>query len=101
MHALRASSSPLLPVTDSAHSISTRGAYRELHEFLTRFLVAAWGAGGLRRFDGQAGHRVTRRALAEASQERRDEERQARDIAAVHEHVALQRRIVDRAGRDP
>jgi len=30
---------------DSDHSISTRGAYRELHEWLTAFLVEKWGAG--------------------------------------------------------
>lgn len=36
--------------TDSSHSIATRGAYRELHEFMTRFLVYNWGAGGQRVF---------------------------------------------------
>ena len=39
--------------TDSSHSISTRGAYRELHEFMTRFLVYNWGSGGKRRFRHQ------------------------------------------------
>lgn len=35
--------------TDSAHSISTRGAYRELYEELTAFLQQHWGAGGQRQ----------------------------------------------------
>lgn len=35
---------------DSAHSITKRGAYLELHQFLTRFLVYNWGAGGKRLF---------------------------------------------------
>ncbi|KAL9939987.1 hypothetical protein V8E36_000692 [Tilletia maclaganii] len=35
--------------TDSDHSISTRGAFRELHEFMTAFLVKRWGAGGKRK----------------------------------------------------
>jgi len=34
--------------TDSDHSISRRGAYRELFEFLTAFLVEKWGKGGRR-----------------------------------------------------
>ncbi|KAF8240208.1 hypothetical protein L208DRAFT_1420424 [Tricholoma matsutake] len=32
--------------TDSDHSISRRGAYREIYEFLTEFLVEKWGKGG-------------------------------------------------------
>lgn len=36
--------------TDSAHSIAKRGAYLELHQFMTRFLVYNWGAGGKRLF---------------------------------------------------
>jgi len=35
--------------TDSDHSIARRGAYRELHEFMTAFLVEKWGKGGTRR----------------------------------------------------
>jgi len=35
--------------TDSDHSISRRGAYRELHEWMTAFLVEKWGKGGIRR----------------------------------------------------
>ncbi|KAK0521815.1 Dipeptidyl peptidase 4 [Tilletia horrida] len=35
--------------TDSDHGISTRGAYRELHEFMTAFLQKRWGAGGKRK----------------------------------------------------
>ena len=35
--------------TDSDHSISRRGAYRELHEFMTDFLLEKWGMGGTRR----------------------------------------------------
>ncbi|KZS94787.1 hypothetical protein SISNIDRAFT_452914 [Sistotremastrum niveocremeum HHB9708] len=35
--------------TDSDHSISTRGAYRELHEWLTAFIVEKWGKGGSKR----------------------------------------------------
>ncbi|KAG7094398.1 hypothetical protein E1B28_007998 [Marasmius oreades] len=35
--------------TDSDHSIQKRGAYRELYEFLTEFLVEKWGKGGRRR----------------------------------------------------
>ncbi|KAK0550946.1 Dipeptidyl peptidase 4 [Tilletia horrida] len=34
---------------DSDHSISTRGAFRELHEFMTAFLQRRWGAGGRRK----------------------------------------------------
>lgn len=36
--------------TDSNHSINTRGANRELYEYLTRFLVTKWGAGPHRVF---------------------------------------------------
>jgi len=35
--------------TDSDHSIYRRGAYREVYEFLTGFLVEKWGKGGRRR----------------------------------------------------
>ncbi|VDC05083.1 unnamed protein product [Peniophora sp. CBMAI 1063] len=35
--------------TDSDHSISKRGAYRELHEWLTAFMLEKWGKGGKRR----------------------------------------------------
>ncbi|EIN06216.1 dipeptidyl aminopeptidase [Punctularia strigosozonata HHB-11173 SS5] len=35
--------------TDSDHSISRRGAYREVFEFLTEFLLEKWGSGGRRR----------------------------------------------------
>ncbi|KAI5120961.1 hypothetical protein M0805_001665 [Coniferiporia weirii] len=35
--------------TDSDHSISRRGAYRELHEWMTEFLLEKWGKGGTRR----------------------------------------------------
>ncbi|TRM58208.1 dipeptidyl peptidase IV N-terminal region-domain-containing protein [Schizophyllum amplum] len=34
---------------DSDHSIRMRGAYRELHEFLTGFLLEKWGKGGRKR----------------------------------------------------
>ncbi|KDQ19524.1 hypothetical protein BOTBODRAFT_153437 [Botryobasidium botryosum FD-172 SS1] len=32
--------------TDSDHGIRMRGAYRELHEWMTAFLVEKWGTGG-------------------------------------------------------
>ncbi|CAL1714024.1 unnamed protein product [Somion occarium] len=35
--------------TDSDHSITRRGAYRELYEFLTQFLIEKWGKGGRQR----------------------------------------------------
>ncbi|CAD6938188.1 unnamed protein product [Tilletia controversa] len=35
--------------TDSDHGISMRGAFRELHEFMTAFLQRRWGAGGRRK----------------------------------------------------
>ncbi|KXN86209.1 putative dipeptidyl-aminopeptidase B [Leucoagaricus sp. SymC.cos] len=35
--------------TDSDHSISRRGAYREVFEFMTGFLTEKWGKGGRRR----------------------------------------------------
>lgn len=35
--------------TDSDHSIRVRGAYRELHEWMTEFLIEKWGKGGYRR----------------------------------------------------
>ncbi|KAL4251589.1 peptidase S9B family protein [Abortiporus biennis] len=35
--------------TDSDHSISKRGGYRELYEFLTEFLIEKWGRGGHQR----------------------------------------------------
>ena len=35
--------------TDSDHSIQTRGAYRELHEWITEFLLEKWGVGGRKR----------------------------------------------------
>lgn len=35
--------------TDSAHSMSRRGAYRELYEYLTAFLIEKWGKGPRRR----------------------------------------------------
>ncbi|KAG9010682.1 hypothetical protein FRB94_010159 [Tulasnella sp. JGI-2019a] len=35
--------------TDSDHGISRRGAYRELHEWMTSFLLENWGKGGVRR----------------------------------------------------
>ena len=35
--------------TDSDHSVSRRGAYRELHEWMTAFLLEKWGLGGRRR----------------------------------------------------
>ena len=42
---------------DSSHSISKRGATRELYEFLTKFLVYNWGAGGKRvlRYENDKG----------------------------------------------
>lgn len=33
----------------SDHSIQVRGAYRELHEWMTEFLLEKWGKGGYRR----------------------------------------------------
>jgi dipeptidyl aminopeptidase B len=33
----------------SDHSISTRGARREIYEYLTAFLVEKWGKGGRQR----------------------------------------------------
>lgn len=38
--------------TDSAHSISVRGAYRELFEEMTSFIAELWGAGGRREPKG-------------------------------------------------
>ncbi|KAI5116122.1 hypothetical protein M0805_000527 [Coniferiporia weirii] len=35
--------------TDSGHSIRRRGAYHELHEWMTEFLLEKWGKGGTRR----------------------------------------------------
>ncbi|KAK7685763.1 hypothetical protein QCA50_011109 [Cerrena zonata] len=35
--------------TDSDHSIGRRGAYRELYEFLTQFLIEKWGKGARQR----------------------------------------------------
>ncbi|KAI0065509.1 hypothetical protein BV25DRAFT_1798631 [Artomyces pyxidatus] len=35
--------------TDSDHGIQKRGAYRELFEYLTDFLIEKWGKGGRRR----------------------------------------------------
>ncbi|CAE6405098.1 unnamed protein product [Rhizoctonia solani] len=35
--------------TDSDHGIRERGAYRELHEWMTEFLVEKWGAGPRQR----------------------------------------------------
>ncbi|ETW78834.1 dipeptidyl aminopeptidase [Heterobasidion irregulare TC 32-1] len=35
--------------TDSDHGISKRGAYRELYEYMTGFLLEKWGKGGRRR----------------------------------------------------
>jgi dipeptidyl aminopeptidase len=35
--------------TDSDHSMGTRGAYREVYEFLEEFLTEKWGAGPKRR----------------------------------------------------
>ncbi|KZT20995.1 hypothetical protein NEOLEDRAFT_1074339 [Neolentinus lepideus HHB14362 ss-1] len=35
--------------TDSDHGINRRGAYRELYEWMTAFLVEKWGRGGRRR----------------------------------------------------
>ena len=35
--------------TDSAHSMSVRGAYRELFEEMTAFLRETWGPGGKRK----------------------------------------------------
>ncbi|KAI0249668.1 dipeptidyl aminopeptidase [Lactifluus subvellereus] len=35
--------------TDSDHSIVKRGAYRELLEYMTNFLIEKWGKGGRRR----------------------------------------------------
>ncbi|UZJ54602.1 hypothetical protein CBS101457_003922 [Exobasidium rhododendri] len=42
---------------DSSHSINKRGANRELYEFLTKFLVNNWGAGGKRllRYENDKG----------------------------------------------
>jgi hypothetical protein len=33
----------------SDHSIMRRGAYREVYEFMTEFLLEKWGKGGRRR----------------------------------------------------
>lgn len=73
--------------TDSSHSMSTRGAYRELHEWMTDFLRMKWGAGGKRRFEGKGGMK----GLVEQHGSKRgadawEEERwqkQQRDIDAV------------------
>jgi len=35
--------------TDSDHGINRRGAYREIYEFMTGFLIEKWGKGGRRR----------------------------------------------------
>ncbi|SJX65696.1 related to dipeptidyl aminopeptidase [Sporisorium reilianum f. sp. reilianum] len=39
--------------TDSAHSVSVRGAYRELFEEMTAFVREAWGKGGRREEKGK------------------------------------------------
>ncbi|PWN38808.1 hypothetical protein IE81DRAFT_354572, partial [Ceraceosorus guamensis] len=69
--------------TDSAHSISVRGAYRELHEFLIRFLVLNWGPGGLRKRSIEA--RMS------------DEERQKRDMEWVRREAAARAKEKRRA----
>lgn len=35
--------------TDSNHGMNKYGAYRELHEAMTAFLLSKWGLGGKRR----------------------------------------------------
>lgn len=35
---------------DSTHAMRVRNAYRELHEWMTEFLMTQWGAGGKRQF---------------------------------------------------
>ena len=40
---------PPLPSSCSDHSIRMRGANRELHEYMTKFLIEKWGKGGRRR----------------------------------------------------
>jgi hypothetical protein len=42
----------------SDHSIARRGAYRELFEFLTAFLVEKWGKGGRRQLSLQIKEQV-------------------------------------------
>ncbi|PWN51773.1 hypothetical protein IE53DRAFT_385868 [Violaceomyces palustris] len=44
--------------TDSDHSISTRGAWEELHHEMTRFLMDKWGVGGKRVGQEGGGVRV-------------------------------------------
>jgi dipeptidyl aminopeptidase len=55
---------------DSSHNISTRGAFRELHEFMTRFLVYNWGAGGRRilRYEHDKGEDLSIREMAAVRQ---------------------------------
>lgn len=60
---------------DSTHAISTRGAYRELHEWMTEFLKMQWGAGGKRRFIDPTGS-STRKNLVD-KHSRRDARSQA------------------------
>ncbi|CAO1633202.1 unnamed protein product [Sympodiomycopsis kandeliae] len=44
--------------TDSNHRMNTRGAFKELYQGLSRFLMLNWGAGGKRRFEMGKGRRI-------------------------------------------
>ena len=43
--------------TDSDHSMSVRGAYQELHEYMLKFLTEKWGPGGRRVLKWKTGAR--------------------------------------------
>jgi dipeptidyl aminopeptidase len=96
--------------TDSAHGISTRGAYRELHEYLTDFLKTKWGAGGKRKFGGKGGRKglvaehVQRRSEGSEVEEdewlvRRDELVEEKRIERQAQDEALVRRLARRVRR--
>ncbi|CAO1615015.1 unnamed protein product [Parajaminaea phylloscopi] len=77
--------------TDSTHAIRTRNAYRELHQWMTEFLMTQWGAGGKRQFkppaslakkSSAAAGRYSRRETGVSSEQQRLE-RQQRDIEDV------------------
>lgn len=79
--------------TDSTHDISLRGAWRELHEFLTAFLVVHWGAGGLRRIEGKTAnllHLVDSRAAQDEQEERR--KRDVRSVLEVRDRRRAEQR---------
>jgi len=72
---------------DSNHGISTRKAFRELHQYLTLFLEMKWGAGGNRKFGGKDGGR---KALVEehvGKEKREDDDERVRRQEEEKEEV--------------